>query len=263
MEIRHKPSLLRVDNIFFDFDGVLNDVELMNRELRRLIAERMDGEWGGGVENWLASVHRAFEVADRSARGSHLREENILEWLGEYDRIWLETLFSAGGLEPPTEGASELGWRIREEAYANIDSIYPEARQALEILKGRPGSGQAAAGPSERSLYLASGGRTARLDTLLKKAGLRGYFLQLFGCDTVNIVKESPEYYRRIFQRLGVAPTLCLVVDDNPDCIQWAHHAGAAAALLDRNGDAPPSGPVLLISDLLQLAQALQAAESR
>jgi FMN phosphatase YigB (HAD superfamily) len=254
-------SLATVKHVFLDFDRVINDDQRMNREAVRLIAERMTQEHGGSAERWLEAVRMAYVTANRWAGSSALREGDVPQWLREYDRVWLEELFRSGGLEVPSEGGAELGWQIREEAYRNVSSIYPEAPRALALLKGNAGRDNGATADRSRILYVASGGRRARLDAMLTEAGLRHFFSELFGCDTVNIVKESAEYYRRIFRRLALPPRGCVVVDDNPHCIRFAQEAAARAILLDRTGSARAdwtASPVA--SDLTEVARQLMNA---
>lgn len=260
---RQGKRLVPLENILLDFDGVINDMERMMRQSHLAIAEGMVTEHGGDLKQWLGALERAAAAADQWAPESPLRNSDVVRWLREYDRVWLEELFAAGGIRPPAEGKAELGWHIREEAYGKIDSVYPDVPKALPLLKRGGRKGNIAGGIDGRTLYIASGGRKARLEVMSRKAGLRDYFRELFGCDTVNALKESPEYYRRIFDRLGASPSLSLTVDDNPKCIAWAQEAGARAALLDRKGQDSSTDADFVASDLFQLARALKDTASR
>ena len=256
---RQDKWLALLENIFLDFDGVINDMERMMRQSHLAIAERMVTEHGGDLKQWLGALERASSTADQWAPGSPLRDSDVAQWLREYDRVWLEELFVAGGIQAPAQGQAELGWHIREEAYGKIDSIYPDVPKALPLLKAAGRKRGDASGIDGRTLYIASGGRKARLEVMSRKAGLRDCFQELFGCDTVNVLKESPEYYRRIFDRLNLAPSRSLIVDDNPKCIRWAQEVGARTALLNRERQQSADAD-LIASDLLQLAHALEEA---
>lgn len=255
---RHQDAwMAQLDHIFLDFDGVINDMWRMSRESHLSIAESMTTQHGGDVQQWLGALQRASSTANEWAPGSPLRDKDVVQWLREYDRVWLEELFVAGGVQLPSQGRAELGWHIREEAYRKINCVYADVPEALALLKRSGKEHGDPSGVDGRTLYIASGGRNARLEVLLRKAGLRDYFQEVFGCDTVDVLKESPEYYRRIFDRLNLAPSRSLVVDDNPKCIRWAQEVGAKAALLDRERQQSADAD-LVSSDLLQLARALE-----
>jgi len=81
----------------------------------------------------------------------------------------------------------------------------------------------------------------------LAAVGLSKYFIFTICRDDVDYLKPHPEPYLTAANRLGVAPSQCLVVEDSHAGVQSAKRAGANVALW-----AAPENP-LAIKDTLEL----------
>jgi putative hydrolase of the HAD superfamily len=82
----------------------------------------------------------------------------------------------------------------------------------------------------EGSVALLSNASTRLLDDL-RSAGLDGHFDAVVGSADIGIVKPDPAAYRAAAERLGVAPELCLMVDDRAENVEGARAAGMQAHL--------------------------------
>jgi beta-phosphoglucomutase-like phosphatase (HAD superfamily) len=76
-------------------------------------------------------------------------------------------------------------------------------------------------------LAVASNSVRNSVEVMMEKAGLSGYLDALLSNEDVQRGKPDPEIYRKSFERLGLAPEECLVVEDNENGVRAAKDAGA------------------------------------
>src|SRR5258708_23721353 len=107
------------------------------------------------------------------------------------------------------------------------------------------------------TLHTASGESSLDLAGYLHAMGVRDCFGRLYGPDLIEVLKEGPEYYERIFADLGIAAADALVVDDSPRVIEWATQVGACAVLV-RDSSLPRTGTTVHIASLVELPAVLQ-----
>ena len=62
---------------------------------------------------------------------------------------------------------------------------------------------------------------------MLKSAHLFDHFDLIIGNDEVGNPKPHPEIYLTAFDRLGVKPTECIIVEDSPHGVESARASGA------------------------------------
>lgn len=144
-------------------------------------------------------------------------------------------------LDPPAEQRIMDGW-LRSPTY-------PEVAGALTGMARTP-------------LAILSNGSARMLEAGLP-SDLRERFREVLSVDLVAAYKPSPAVYRLVAERLELPPARILFVSSN----QW-DTAGAAAfgfrvAWIDRTGaarDELPCRPHLVVSDLAELARALDMA---
>src|SRR5258708_29192412 len=106
------------------------------------------------------------------------------------------------------------------------------------------------------TLHTASGESSLDLAGYLHAMGVRDCFGRLYGPDLIEVLKEGPEYYERIFADLGIAAAEALVVEDSPRAIEWATQVGARAVLV---GDSPlpQTGTTAPMASLVELPAVL------
>ena len=146
------------------------------------------------------------------------------------------------GIEtPPEEECLRLARRAAAFITRRVRASFPGVVDTIRALhrQGYP-------------LHTASGESSLDLTGYLQAMGVRGCFGRLYGPDLIDLLKEGPEYYERIFADLGIAAADALVVDDSPRAIEWATQVGARTVLL---GDSSllRTGATLHIGSLVEL----------
>ena len=76
-------------------------------------------------------------------------------------------------------------------------------------------------------LAVCSNSIRATIDTMMEKANLQKYLDLTLSNQDVSAAKPSPEIYETAMRRLGLAPSECLVVEDNENGVRAARDAGA------------------------------------
>jgi beta-phosphoglucomutase-like phosphatase (HAD superfamily) len=218
----------RIDMIFLDDGGVMNDNALRGPEWRRLIGEYMAPRFGGTPEAWGEANRVVFEqqweryLAWQDARSdAESFAGNFLETAEERER-WLGGMCAHAGVRVPARDqcvtiAAEL------EAYVlpRVRSAYPGAAEAVRALARR------------FPLATASGGTSRELEGYLATLDVIDCFAgRLYGPDLAQAYKSGPRFYERIFAREGIAPERALVLDDTPHVAGWALEAGANVVLV-------------------------------
>jgi HAD superfamily hydrolase (TIGR01509 family) len=149
-------------------------------------------------------------------------------------------------LTPAEEECLGLAYHAIASITRCIQAGLPGAVEAIRILhqQGYP-------------LHLASGSCSLELAGYLDGLGVRHCFGRLYGADLINIFKDGPEYYRRLFADVGIQPSEALVVDDSPQAINWAAQTGARTVLVS-TASHPGRGGLPRIGCLAQLPAFLQ-----
>ena len=215
--------------IFIDDGGVMNDNELRGPEWQRLIAEFFVPLLGGNRASWaeanLAVIERLIPIFETGPKG-----QDYCAWDNAYRLNWLRGMAEHVGVTIPAEDAEclELSNRATDYITLRVRAAYPGATDAIRVLHNMG-----------FTLFTASGEHSRELDGYLRGMGIRQHFTSLYGSDLVNTVKNSIEYYRRLFEHAGIAPNRALVVDDKPHLLTWANSLGAATCLV---GTAQESG---------------------
>lgn len=182
---------MKFEAIIFDFDGVIVDSE------------------------WLANAMLADVLTREGYRVT--REESLarysgLRWADCHEKIVRE---SGLGLDRET-----LGDMVDEAV----------AARAAEMLAVE-GIEPFLAGQSNRLLAIASSSETWWLEQTLDRLGLRAWFEdRLFSAAGFPRGKPHPDIYLHAAERLGVAPSSCLVIEDHP--VGVAAGAGAGMTVI-------------------------------
>ena len=83
-------------------------------------------------------------------------------------------------------------------------------------------------------LHTASNEASYDLEGYLTGMGVRHCFDRLYGVDLVDILKESPEYYRRVLQDAGVEASQAVFIDDSARRLAYAAQMGAKTVLVGK-----------------------------
>ena len=143
-------------------------------------------------------------------------EEIFYEWGGVTTREIVTRLNALYGATLDPDGFTHA----KEENYKRlIPHVGPVAAVVAEVrrLHGRC------------PLAVASGGLRAIIETTLKTVGLRDYFEVIVTSEDVMRGKPEPDTFLLAAERLGVAPSDCVVYEDAPAGLEAARRAGMRA----------------------------------
>lgn len=231
--------------LFIDFDGTINDGDLLLERHVRELAALLAVSAGGGAAAWEAVLPGACARSEARYRerfeGAPLA--GYAAWLNEErDRMTREVFAEAGVPLPRDESPADFGKRVQFDALTGVSAAYPGALGALRSLFEDGVRTQLASGHSSEYLLAA-----------LIGAGVESYTESKFGPDLVDCAKEGPEYYRRIMDACGADPRRSVVVDDLPVCLEWAREAGASVIQARIRASAPEQTEHAVMADLADL----------
>ncbi len=230
--------------IFLDDGGVMNDNNTRALQWQRLVSEFFVPLLGGSAEAWS---HANRVVADRLFElDAWRRRVRAAPDYRSFDRTyqvdWLRGMCEVVGVgTPPEEECLRLARRAAAFITRRIQAAFPRVVDTIRTLHRQ-----------SYTLHTASGESSLDLAGYLHAMGVRDCFGRLYGPDLIEVLKEGPEYYERIFADLGIAAAEALVVDDSPRAIEWATQVGARTVLV---GDSPlpQTGTTVHIASLVEL----------
>ena len=235
--------------IFLDDGGVMNDNNERGLQWQRLVGEFFVPLLGGSPVAWSRAnwvvTDRLFEPAAWRRRVQAAADYTSFD--RAYQVEWLQGMCELVGVgAPPEEECLRLARSATAFVTCRVQAAFPGVVDAIRTLhrQGYP-------------LHTASGESSLDLEGYLQAMGVRDCFGRLYGPDLIDILKEGPEYYERMFADLGIAPADALVVDDSPRATGWATQVGARAALVG-DSSLPQRGTTLPIGSLVELPALLQ-----
>ena len=101
-----------------------------------------------------------------------------------------------------------------------------------------------------RPVGLASSAHRAVIDVSLEMTGLDDVFHVTVSSDEVDHGKPAPDVYLAAAERLGVAPGVCLVVEDSLNGVRAGKAAGMTVVLVP-NASVPPASGATELADLV------------
>jgi 2-haloacid dehalogenase len=108
-------------------------------------------------------------------------------------------------------------------------------------------------------MFAFSNGSAEAVDTLLKNAGIRDYFIDVVSVDEMKSYKPNPGVYSHFLRRAGALGANAWLISSNPFDVIGAISTGMRAAWVKRSPDAifDPWGiePTLTVNGLLSLAE--------
>ncbi len=192
-----------VGAVIFDLDGVLVDTE----------------PWWHGVRvDWAA------------ARGRTWTDDDSRACMGRSSREWAEVMRERLEIDVPL---------------ADIEAAIVEAlvtRYATREVPIVPGAAAAAAAIAARlPVAIASSAHPAMIRAALSATGLADLFRVVVSSDDVAAGKPAPDVYLEAAHRLGVDPSLCLVIEDSLNGVLAGRAAGMRVVLVPN--PSVPLGP--------------------
>ncbi len=210
--------------ILLDDGGVMNDNRLRGEQWPPLVGRFFAPRLGGTEDAWAAANHAVIRRILDPANWL-TRMQAFVDYASFERTYWLDWLGGmcehVGIALPPPEESLKLARLAESHVTPHVRSAFAGASEAIRQIH-REGY----------TLHTASGEPSVHLGYYLEGMGVRDCFGQLYGTDLLNVMKEAPEYYIRLFADLQLTPAEALVVDDNPRVLAWARELGAKAVLV-------------------------------
>jgi 2-haloacid dehalogenase len=116
-------------------------------------------------------------------------------------------------------------------------------------------------------LFAFSNGSADAVETLLKNASIRDYFIGVVSVDEMKSYKPNPGVYSHFLRRAGALGTDAWLISSNPFDVIGAISSGMRAAWVKRSPEAlfDPWGiePTLTVNGLLNLAEQIDLESRR
>lgn len=217
--------------ILLDDGGVMNDNRLRGPQWQRLVGEFFAPRLGGTPQGW-AKANRVL-MTDMFEPDNWQKRVQAAADYASFERIyWYDWL---GGMcrlvdvmTPAEEECIELAQQAETYITPRVRTAFPGAIEAMHELHAQG-----------YTLHTASGESSLNLHGYLTGMGVRDYFGWLYGSDLLGMLKETPEYYERLFAHAGIAPCDALIVDDTPRVLAWARELGAMTVLIGTEHETP------------------------
>jgi 2-haloacid dehalogenase len=229
------PALEGVRAVVFDAYGTLFDVASAAARARDALGDR----WEALAETWRAKQLQYTWL--RTLMGKHA---DFWQVTGEA----LDFALAAHGL-----GGAELRARLMA-SYERLGA-YPDARPALEALRGRG-----------LRLAILSNGSPRMLAAAAESAGLAPLLEHVLSVEDVRVYKPSPAVYRLAPDRLGLWPAEIAFVSANGWDAAGAKAFGFSVAWCNRAGaprDRLPDAPDVELRSLAELPSLVRPAPTR
>lgn len=205
--------------LFLDFDDTLSDYTDLGRQYVAVLAATASIEFGGSAERWIAALQPALveSLARYRMAFTGNPRAGFVRWIaGERERL-VKTVCDAVGIGLPRDlSPVELGLRLQSRGLESCTALFPGATAAMREISD-----------AGVAVNLASSQESHYLRSALAGSGVEGYIDNWFGADLVDCAKEGPEFYHCVFAACGIRPSQAIVVDDQPECLDWAEEAGA------------------------------------
>ena len=116
---------------------------------------------------------------------------------------------------------------LAKEDYEKYIPLKDGVREALLALKARGAS-----------LNILTASPHDVLDVCLMRLGIYELFDNVWSCDDFHTTKANPDIYRQVAERLGIAPSEYVFIDDNYNAVATAKSAGTVACgIYDKSGE--------------------------
>lgn len=211
--------------VFLDLDGVLVDPAKLGPEYVRLLGEVLAPALGGTAEEWGRANAETFprlfdrltnEVGHDTPPGDAYRMEYV-----ENVRMMCDVL---GRPAPDGAECERLGREFNVYVRGHSRSPFPGAARCVRTLA------------ASYAIHLATGNPSWTAEAVLRQLGVSALIGLPCGPDLVGVLKRSPLFYLRLFERAGVRGMEAVVVDDSPAQLAMAADAGAATVLVAPGG---------------------------
>ena len=206
-------------HLFVDFDDTLSDYREMGRQYVERLADLLCREHGGCHEEWTTVLASALTSSlERYAEEYGGRPRSgMAKWVRqEHERVLREVFTAMNARLPADIHPADLSLKLQYDALCDCNALFRGAAEALDEIQSYG-----------VIIHAASSWPSDYIQGAMFGAGLAPFITSMFGPDLVDCPKEGPEFYRLIFRSSEVPASRAVVVDDQPECLQWAEEAGA------------------------------------
>jgi HAD superfamily hydrolase (TIGR01509 family) len=196
------------DAVIFDLDGVLVDSEQLWNEAKHELVVETGGRW---------------------------RDDAPRAMMGMSSLEWSAYLHDELAVPLPVE-------EINDHVVARIERLY---REHLPLLPGAVGAVRSLG--ARWPLGLASSSNREVIDLVLELAGVQDTFKATVSSEEVARGKPAPDVYLEAARRVGVAPELCVALEDSSNGLRAAVAAGMAVIAVP-NPHYPPDDDALALA---------------
>ena len=186
--------------IIFDLDGVICSTDQYHYHAWKIMADEIGVEFNETINNRLRGIGRmeSLDIILESYRGKLSVEEkiNYTEKKNDYYRQSLQKM--------------------------SPEDLSQEVQDTLNIVKAK-----------DIKVAIGSSSKNAKL--ILKQIGLEKFFDAISDGNNITHSKPNPEVFSKASDYLGIAPQLCLVVEDAKAGLEAAYAANMDCAAI---GDA-------------------------
>jgi len=210
---------MKIENIFFDDGGVLNDNNLRLLQWQKLVYDFFGSKYGKSKDEWAKANDYAFKRYLDDYYKTIESKVNIdyKELAGVLETNWIKDMFEYLDIteqlpDNPLEVAREAVYWITQR----VDSAIPGI---IEVVKKLANKGY--------KLYTASAENSWELKGYLKGMGIDHLFIEFYGLDVVNRAKKDVGFYNRMFEHAGVDSKRSIIIDDRPNKLSYAERTGA------------------------------------
>ena len=204
-------------------------------------------------------------------------EKHVGERAPEFSRSWrekqLEYSFRRGLMQNYENFALCTSHALDYTcAYFKTPLSQIQKQELLNVYKVLPAFDDVAQGLSQAKesgfrMFAFSNGSAEAVETLLKNAGIRGYFIDVVSVDEMKTFKPNPGVYCHFLRRSGASGANAWLISSNPFDVIGAVSSGMRAAWVKRSPDAlfDPWGiePTMTVTSLLELAPRIDATCDR
>ncbi len=186
----------RLYGLIFDVDGVIADTEGANAEASIKVFEDMFGITGVKREDFEAGIGRGAEAYIRAAA-------------------------QVNGIEMTSQQV-EQATRMRQDNFLTIlrEKPLPAFGGVLELITNAMTS-------DDFKIAIATSSTREKSEAVLKSARIPYERMVYVTGDQVENKKPDPELFLTAAERIGIAASYCVVIEDAPNGVQAAKAAGA------------------------------------
>lgn len=208
--------------LLFDFDDTLSEQSAFVLQYVRAIGDTLAFRFGGDAADWTRAAVDMLQTLEAQYVARFCPEPTGYNaWYDTMHPEAMALVFGGMGLAVPYD-AEALSRETQYRALSLCDACFEGSQEVVRSLHGEG-----------HTLHLASGNDSGHLRGAIMGAKLAPFFDRLFGPDLIDCAKEGPEYYARLFRALNISPADALVIDNDPNAIDWALSVGAWAVQAD------------------------------